>query len=69
MNNQKGIVRFYNDINGYGFIKKSDNLQMIKFNYKEIKQSGYKIVYEGQEVIFNIEITKWGPIAVNVIPL
>ncbi|NLW30166.1 MAG: cold shock domain-containing protein [Fibrobacter sp.] len=65
----KGIIRLYNDINGCGFLERSDNLQLIKFTYKEIKRCGYKTVYEGQNVFFNIEFTKRGPLAVNIIPL
>lgn len=63
-----GIVRMYNEINGSGLVEKTDDLQLIKFSYKDIKTSGYRIVYEGQKVYFDIENSKRGPIAVNVIP-
>ncbi|MDO5576830.1 MAG: cold shock domain-containing protein [Fibrobacter sp.] len=63
-----GIVRMYNEINGSGLIEKADDCQLIKFSYKDIKTSGYRIVHEGQKVYYDIELTKRGPIAVNVIP-
>ena len=65
----KGRVRFFNDIIGTGFIKTDDYPGIIKFSYKEIKKTGYRIVCENQQVLFDVYDSIRGPVAVNIIPV
>lgn len=63
-----GTVCFYNDINGNGFIQPDENLGIVKVSYQSIiKKQGYKILHEGQRVVFEVIKTKKGLIAINVV--
>jgi len=58
----KGIVKWYNETKGFGFIK-TDDQKDIFVHRSGIKGSGLD---EGQEVSFEIQDGKKGPVAVNV---
>lgn len=73
LNNEKtiqssGMVSLFNEINGTGFITNSEVPGVIKFTYKDIKQTGYRMVYEGQKVVFDLHFSSRGPRALNIIP-
>lgn len=63
-----GIVRFYNDITGYGFIDPDNGTYVLKFTYRDIEMDGYRILNEGQRVQFEIASGS-NCIARNVSPL
>jgi CspA family cold shock protein len=63
-----GVVRFYNDIVGYGFIDPDIGTYILKVSYKDIKINGYRLLNEGQRVQFEIASDS-NSIAKNVIPL
>jgi CspA family cold shock protein len=63
-----GRVRLFNDIIGTGYIEPDDGSPVLKFSYREIIKEGYQLLYEGQSVIFSIEITERGPMAVKIYP-
>jgi cold shock protein len=63
-----GVVRFYNDITGYGFIDPDIGTYVLKVSYRDIQMSGYRILNEGQRVHFEIASDS-NSIATNVIPL
>ena len=58
----KGVVKFFNESRGYGFIKE-ENTQKDYF----VHSSGLRdIIQENDEVIFDLEMGKKGLNAVNV---
>ena len=61
----RGIIRFFNETKGYGFIE-SDHKGNIFVHYSAIKQDGYRTLEEGQEVWFDVRQGKRGLEAVNV---
>lgn len=61
----KGIIKFFNDSKGYGFIE-SDERDSIFVHYSSIQQDGYRTLREGEEVCFEIKDGQRGPEAVNV---
>jgi cold shock protein len=63
----KGIVIFFNDIIGKGYIKPDNCDQKVFVSYDEIKKSGYKILNEGQKVQFELKSNGKGKFtAINV---
>lgn len=65
----RGFVSSFNEINGTGFIVNEEVPGVIKFTYKDINRQGYRMVYEGQQVIFDLHFTSRGPRALNIIPV
>ncbi len=62
----KGIVKWFNNEKGYGFIKYLDN-EDIFVHYSAIRQKGFKTLIEGQSVEFTLLDTPKGYQAKNVI--
>lgn len=58
----KGIVKFYNDSKGFGFIKDLDSPEEYYVNAAGLKES----IKENDEVSFELEKGKKGLNAVNV---
>jgi cold shock protein len=62
-----GTVCTFNDINGSGFILPDIGSERIHVSYREIKEQGYKILHEGQRVIYDVKKMKNGlNTAINV---
>ncbi len=59
---RKGVVSFFNQSKGYGFIKDSETKESIFFHVNNLLGD----VNEGDRVSFEIEMGKKGPAAVNV---
>ena len=66
---KSGIIQFYNDIHGNGYIVPDDESERINFSYRSIKIDGFKILHEGQHVEYQIKKTKKGPVAINIEPV
>jgi len=64
-----GVVRLFNEINGTGFIVNDEVPGVIKFTYKDIRRIGYRMVYEGQKVTFDLHLSSHGPRALNIVPI
>lgn len=64
-----GFVSSFNEINGTGFIVNGEVPGVIKFTYKDIIRQGYRMVHEGQQVIFDLHFSSRGPRARNIIPV
>ncbi|WP_180183452.1 cold-shock protein [Acinetobacter sp. YH01020] len=64
-NNASGIVKWFNEGKGFGFIQ-SDNGEDLFAHYSEINMSGYKALKEGQRVQFEITQGKKGRQASNI---
>jgi cold shock CspA family protein len=58
----RGIVTFFNESKGYGFIKDSDTGDSVFVHVKETSEP----IREGDRVIFEIEMTPKGPGAIKV---
>jgi len=64
----QGIVKWFNDKKGYGFIAKSeeDGGGDIFVHHSAINMSGFKTLSEGDKVTFEVENGDRGPSAKNV---
>ena len=60
-----GIVKWFNDSKGYGFIEQEDGPDVF-VHHSEIKGAGLKTLKEGDQVSFDIEQGEKGPKAANV---
>lgn len=61
----KGIVKWFNEKRGYGFIKQEDGPDIF-VHFTSITMPGFKTLAEGDEVNFDIEDGDRGPVAKNV---
>ena len=61
----QGIVKWFNDRKGYGFIEQEDGPDVL-VHHSGISGEGFKSLREGDRVTFDIEQGQKGPAAVNV---
>ncbi len=61
----QGIVKWFNDRKGYGFISQEDGNDVF-VHFSSIEATGYKTLSEGDNVEFEIEESDRGPEAKNV---
>jgi len=61
----EGIVKWFNDSKGYGFIEQEDGPDVF-VHHTGINASGFRTLNEGDRVTFDIEDGQKGPAAVNV---
>lgn len=64
----QGIVKWFNDQKGYGFIT-PENGKDVFVHHSAIQGEGFKSLAEGQKVEFNIENGPKGEQATNVVKL
>lgn len=62
-----GIVKWFDNKKGYGFISPSDGSQDVFVHFSKIQMQGYKTLTEGQAVEFESEQGQKGPQATLVI--
>jgi CspA family cold shock protein len=62
----RGIVKWFDNKKGYGFITKEDGSGDVFVYYANIEFEGYKTLNEGDNVEFNIVDGPKGPKAENV---
>jgi CspA family cold shock protein len=60
-----GTVKWFNSSKGYGFIEQEDGPDVF-VHFSGINSAGFKALYEGDRVTFDIEQGQKGPAAVNV---
>ena len=64
----EGKVKWFNEKKGFGFIENDEGGDVF-VHFSAITGDGFKTIYEGQRISFDIEQGKKGPAAVNVKPL
>ncbi|UYZ83232.1 cold-shock protein [Entomomonas sp. E2T0] len=61
-----GIVKWFNEEKGFGFITPTDGSKDCFAHYSEIASSGFKTLMEGQQVSFSVTQGSKGPQATNI---
>jgi len=61
---KKGIVKWFNDNKGYGFIQSENKDYFVHF--KEIKKNGFKTLTAGEHVTFEVTDSPRGKLAKEV---
>lgn len=61
-----GIVKWFNENRGYGFIAPDNGGDDVFAHYSTIEMDGYKTLHEGQHVEFKVEEGPKGPQAINI---
>ena len=64
-----GIVKWFNNAKGYGFVTPDDGEQDVFVHFSAIDMEGYRTLKEGQRVEFNVVQGQKGPQAENVVVL
>ena len=65
---EQGVVKWFNDTKGFGFIQQESGPDVFA-HFREISSSGFKTLFEGQQVSFSIVEGQKGPNAVNIVAL
>jgi cold shock protein len=61
----EGKVKWFNESKGFGFIETGEGRDVF-VHYSAIQEGGFKTLYEGQRVSFDIQQGQKGPSAINV---
>lgn len=61
-----GVVKWFNDDKGYGFIKQDNGGSDVFVHFRAIIGENFRKLVEGQKVSFDIEQGQKGPQAANV---
>jgi cold shock protein len=64
----EGKVKWFNEQKGFGFIETDDGSDVF-VHFSAIQAGGFKTLYEGQRVSFDVKQGQKGPAADNVRPL
>ncbi len=65
----QGVVKWFNDSKGYGFISVDGESKDVFVHHTAIQGEGHRTLSEGQRVEFDIVPGQKGPAAENVRPI
>lgn len=65
-NSVNGVVKWFNEDKGFGFITPSEGGKDVFVHFRSIVSDGYRSLSEGQQVEFTVEQGQKGPQAANV---
>jgi cold shock protein len=63
---QNGVVKWFNNAKGYGFILDANDGEEVFAHYSAITMEGYKTLKAGQSVRFDAEVGPKGLHATNI---
>jgi len=66
---QTGIVKWFNDAKGFGFIKPDAGGDDLFAHFSEVRADGFKTLQENQRVSFEVKQGPKGLQAANITPL
>lgn len=66
MSQYKGVIKWFNNAKGYGFIGREDGPDLF-VHYSSIQHDGYKSLREGDQIEFDVVQGAKGPQADQVI--
>jgi len=66
---QTGIVKWFNDAKGFGFIKPDAGGDDLFAHFSEVRADGFKTLQENQRVSFEVKNGPKGLQAANITPL
>lgn len=66
MSKSTGIVKWFDETKGFGFITPTDGSKDVFVHFRSIASEGYKSLTEGQQVEFTVEQGQKGPQAASV---
>jgi cold shock protein len=66
---QTGIVKWFNDAKGFGFIAPDGGGEDLFAHFSEVRTEGFKTLQENQRVQFDVKQGPKGKQAANITPL
>jgi cold shock protein len=69
MATQTGIVKWFNDSKGFGFITPDDGSKDLFAHFREIRGQGFRSLEENQRVEFEVKQGDKGPMAADIRPV
>lgn len=68
-NSMIGLVKWFNESKGFGFISPEDGSKDVFVHFSAIQSDDFKTLYDGRKVSFSLETGAKGPAAANVVAL
>ena len=67
MASESGIVKWFSNGKGYGFIQRDNGLSDLFVHYSKIVKDGYKTLNENEIVTFDVQMSNGKEQAINVV--